>query len=113
MSSPAEKSGIKVLDVVTHVNKTPVSSSHDLLSIVGLKIGAPVFLRIQRSVPVKEQSPGNTISNESNTTQFKVEEHILKGICSLPLLTFLYLVVPEELNVFKQKRIQQRSDTGV
>ena len=73
LSSPAETSGIKVLDVVTHVNKTPVSSSHDLLSIVGLKIGAPISLRVQRSVSVPSTDP-------NLPARYTVEEHTLKGL---------------------------------
>ena len=79
LASPAEKSGIKALDVVTHVDKIPVSSSHDLLSIVGLKIGAPIQMHIQRCVPVV--IPGS----KSTSSSFNVEEHILKGTFSLSL----------------------------
>ncbi len=82
-----------VLDVITHVDGQPVSTSQQLLSIIGLRIGSPVTMTVKRNVALSMDWDGS--------------------IKKWDTIEQIFEVIPAELDTFMHGQIQKRKETGV
>ncbi|KAJ3273576.1 hypothetical protein HDV01_004343 [Terramyces sp. JEL0728] len=84
--SPAEKAGLQEGDIITQVNSTKITSSQDILSIIGLGFGKPVHIHIKRNVPLEMDWDG----------RFAL---ILGRVIRYETIDYACKVVPEELDI--------------
>ncbi|KAJ3313649.1 hypothetical protein HDV04_001659 [Boothiomyces sp. JEL0838] len=90
--SPAEKAGLQEGDIITQVNSTKITSSQDILQIIGLGFGKPVHIHIKRNVPLEMDWDGRVI-------RYETVDYVCK-------------VVPEELDI-EIHNVQDKTTTAV
>lgn len=82
-NSPADHAGCLEGDIIVSVDKEPVSSTQEILRIIGLRVHEDIQLTVVRNLALEQDWDGRIMRYETETRQITVKTADLNTFLSL------------------------------